>query len=213
VTIRILIGDDHTILRAGLCALLNAEPGLEVVGEAADGPGVLRLAVELQPDVVLLDISMPGLTGIEVTRRLKETVPETRVLVLTMHTNGEMLAEALRAGAAGYTIKMAPASDLVNAIHTVAAGDRYIHPAVADPAEARPSSAGGPGAGEVGQILTPRETEVLRLIAQGHTTRQIAEALQISIRTVRNHHTNLADKLGLHSRTELVRYAKAHGLV
>jgi DNA-binding NarL/FixJ family response regulator len=213
VTIRILVGDDHPILRAGLRALLNAEPGLEVVGEAADGHEVLRRAVELRPDVVLLDVSMPGLDGIEVTRRLKGMMPGIRVLVLTIYNTNEVLGEAIRAGAAGYVVQIAPASDLVNAIHTVVAGDRYIHPAVADPAEARPSSAGGVGAGEVGQILTPREIDILRLIAQGYNSQQIAGKLNISKRTVRNHQTNLADKLGLHNRVELALYAKEHGLV
>jgi two-component system response regulator NreC len=207
----ILVADDHGVLRAGLCALLNAVPGMEVVGEAADGHEVLRLVGELRPDVVLLDISMPGLDGVEVARRLKEMAPDVRILILTIHTDKDILQRAIRAGASGYIIKMAAGADLVNAIHTVVQGDTYIHPMMAPSLEKAPPSAPSPdGAGE---LLTPREMEVLRLIGRGYTNRQIAEELDISEHTVRDHRANLGDKLGLRDRSELTRYAREHGLI
>lgn len=210
--IRILIVDDHGVLRAGLRALLSAEPDLEVVGEIADGQQVFHLAGELHPDVVLLDISMPGLSGIEITRRLKESRPEMRVLILTFHEDESLLQEAIRAGAAGYIVKRAAESELIDAIRAVWRGDLYVHPimtrALLKDLSPAPISPQTPG-----ESLTPREIEVLRLIAQGYTNRQTAEALSISVRTVESHRGNLMDKLNLHSRVGLVRYAKEHGLI
>ncbi|MFQ5595270.1 MAG: response regulator [Anaerolineae bacterium] len=209
---RILIADDHGVLRAGLRILLNAEPDLEVVGEAADGHETLRLARKLNPDVLLLDISMPGLSGIEVTRQVKQVLPESRVLILTVHEDDSLLREAMRAGAAGYIIKRAVESELINAIRAVWRGDLYVHPAMTrallgDLRRTRSSEE------DPVEPLTPRETEVLQLIAQGHTNRQIAETLTISVRTVETHRANLMDKLGLRSRVELVRYARERGLL
>jgi two-component system response regulator NreC len=207
----ILVADDHGVLRAGLCALLNAVPGMEVVGEAADGHEVLRLVGELRPDVVLLDISMPGLDGVEVARRLKEMAPDVRILILTIHTDKDILQRAIRAGASGYIIKMAAGADLVNAIHAVVQGDTYIHPMMAPSLEkASPSAPSPDGAGE---LLTPREMEVLRLIGRGYTNREIAEELGISEHTVSSHRTNLMGKLGLYTRAELVHYAQEHNLL
>jgi two-component system response regulator NreC len=209
--IQILIADDHGVLRAGLRTLLNAEPNLEVIGEASDGNDVLRLASELHPDIVLLDISMPGPGGIEVTRQLKEAMPELHVLILTAHEDESMLREAVQAGAAGYIIKRAVESELINAIHSVSRGDLYVHPAMTRallketslfPAIADPSV----------DSLTPREIEVLRLIAKGYTNGQIAKELSLSVRTVESHRANLMGKLELRSRVELVRYAMDHGL-
>ncbi len=209
--IQILIADDHGVLRAGLRTLLNAEPNLEVVGEASDGDTVLRLANELRPDIVLLDISMPGPGGIEVTRQLKESLPELRVLILTAHEDESMLREAVQAGAAGYIIKRAVESELINAILSVSRGDLYVHPAMTRallketslfPSVPEPSV----------ESLTPREIEVLRLIAKGYTNGQIAKELSLSVRTVESHRANLMGKLELRSRVELVRYAMEHGL-
>jgi two-component system, NarL family, response regulator NreC len=209
--IQILIADDHGVLRAGLRTLLNAEPNLEVIAEASDGNDVLRLASELRPDIVLLDISMPGPGGIEVTRRLKEALPELRVLILTAHEDESLLREAVQAGAAGYIIKRAVESELINAIHSVWRGDLYVHPAMTRallketslfPAIPEPSM----------ESLTPREIEVLRLIAKGYTNGQIAKELSLSVRTVESHRANLMGKLELRSRVELVRYAMEHGL-
>lgn len=212
MSIRILIVDDHGVLRAGLRALLSAEPDLEVVGEAAAGDQGFSLAGDLQPDVVLLDISLPDLSGIEITRRLKERLPEVRVLILTFHEDESLLQEAIRAGAAGYIVKRAAESELIDAIRAVWRGDLYVHPimtrALLKDLSLSPVSHKTPG-----EALTPREIEVLRLIAQGYTNRQTAEALNISVRTVESHRGNLVDKLNLHSRVGLVRYAKEHGLI
>ncbi len=210
MTMRILIADDHGVLRAGLRALLNAEVDMQVIGEAADGEEALRQAVELTPDVVLLDISMPGPGGIQVTRQLKEALPQAHVLILTVHDDENLLHEAIRAGASGYITKRAIDSELIHAIHAVCRGDLYVHPAMIrallrEPAARESSSKDEP--------LTPRETQVLRLLAQGYTNRQVAETLGIGVRTVETHRANLLAKLKLHGRTELVRYAREHSLL
>jgi two-component system response regulator NreC len=212
MAIRVLIADDHGVLRAGLRALLNAEPDLEVVGEAADGDEAMQLARTLQPDVVLMDIHMPGCGGIEATRRLKVLHPDVLVLILTVHEERSLLQEAIRAGAAGYIIKRAVESELINAVHAVSRGDLYVHPAMT---RALLDGKTAPRIDDdlVVEELTPREIEVLRLIAQGHTNRQIADILTISVRTVESHRANLMVKLNLHSRVELVRYAMEHGLL
>jgi two-component system response regulator NreC len=209
--IQILIADDHGVLRAGLRTLLNAEPDLEVIAEASDGNDVLRLASELRPDIVLLDISMPGPGGIEVTRRLKEALPELRVLILTAHEDESMLREAVQAGAAGYIIKRAVESELINAIHAVWRGDLYVHPAMTR-ALLKETSLFPVSAEPAVESLTPREIEVLHLIAKGYTNGQIAKELNLSVRTVESHRANLMGKLELRSRVELVRYAMEHGL-
>ncbi len=209
--IHILIADDHGVLRAGLRALLNAEPDLEVIAEASDGNDVLRLANELRPDIVLLDISMPGPGGIEVTRQLKESLPELRVLILTAHEDESMLREAVQVGAAGYIIKRAVESELINAIHSVWRGDLYVHPAMTR-ALLRETSLFPVSAEPAVESLTPREIDVLRLIAKGYTNGQIAKELTLSVRTVESHRANLMGKLELRSRVELVRYAMEHGL-
>lgn len=212
--IHILLADDHGVLRAGLRALLDAEPGLQVVGEATDGQETLLLAGELHPDVVLLDVSMPGPGGIEVTRQLEEALPETRVLILTVHEDESLLREAIQAGAAGYITKRAIKSELINAIHAVWRGDLYVHPAMTRAllGDSPPSPPAGENQGLV-EPLTPREIEVLRLIAQGYTNCQAAEVLYISVRTVESHRANVMGKLGLRGRVELVRYALEHGLL
>ena len=212
MTVEILLADDHGVLRAGLRALLNAEKDLSVVGEAASGDEVLQLAVELRPDMVLLDLNMPGPGGIEVTRRLRDLLPETRVLVLTVHEDEGLLREAIDSGASGYIIKRAVESELINAIRAVANGDLYIHPSMTrallrEPTERKQAP---PGAQE---SLTPRETDVLRLIVRGYTNRQAAEELGLSVRTVETHRANLMGKLGLESRVELVRWAADNGLL
>jgi two-component system response regulator NreC len=208
---RILIADDHGILRAGLRALLNAEPDLEVVGEAVDGNEVLRLTRSLQPDIVLMDVSMPGGGGIKATQQLKELHPDVRVLILTVHEDTELLHEAIKTGAAGYIIKRAVESELVNAIHAVSRGDLYVHPAMTRALFTSTIPAPADNQAVV-ETLTPREVEILRLLIQGYTNREIADLLTLSVRTIESHRANIMGKLNLHSRVELVRYATKHGL-
>lgn len=211
MTIQILIADDHGVLRAGLRALLNTESDLEVVGEASGGYQALVLAARLRPDVLLMDISMPDLDGLEVTRQLAKQQPQVRVLLLTIHEDAAILREALRAGAAGYIVKRAVESELINAIRSTAAGDMYVHPTLARTLLediARPSTGDRATAD-----LTSREAEVLQAIAQGYTNRQIAERLHLSVRTVETHRANLRSKLDIRSRAGLVRYAADHGLI
>ena len=214
MSIRILIADDHNVIRAGLRTILSAQPDLEIVGEAADGNEALRLANELQPDIVLTDLSMPGPVGggIAVARRLKETSPAIRVLILTVHEDESLLREAIRAGAAGYIVKRAADTELVNAIQAACRGDMYVHPSMTrmllKDAVALPVSKPLPT-----ESLTPREIDVLRLLAKGYTNRQIADVLCLSMRTVEGHRASLMSKLNVHSRVELTSYAEEHGLL
>ena len=210
--IRILVADDHVLVRSGLRALLRADPDVEVVGEAGDGAETLRLAAQLSPDLVLLDISMPDESGISTMKRLKEAHPELAVLFLTMHEDESLLQEALRAGAAGYVIKRAEASELLQAIRSVCRGDIYVHPAMTR-GLLRPPVSARPRRGAPAEALTPRELEVLRLLVRGNTNRQIAGLLGLSTRTVESHRANLMGKLGLTSRVELVEYAEEHDLM
>ena len=210
--IRILIADDHGVIRAGLSALLEDIPDIVVVGEACDGCEVLAKAMLLKPDIVLMDLSMPNIGGIEATRELVLKEPGTRILILTVHEDEGLLKEAIRAGAAGYVVKRAGQEDLIHAIRVVARGDLYVHPAMTRALFSEPSSAASPKMYEV-ETLTSREIDVLRLLAKGCTNRQIAEQLNLSPRTVEGHRANLAGKLGLHSRVELVEYAEKHGLL
>ncbi|HEY8324104.1 MAG TPA: response regulator transcription factor [Ktedonobacterales bacterium] len=212
--IRVLLADDHTILRAGLRMMLDAQPDIEVVGEASDGRQALAEAQRLQPDVVLMDITMPEMNGIEATRQVKRALDSTRVLILTMHENEEYLFQVLRAGASGYILKEAASTELISAIRIVCAGRFYMSPSaqsmmVGDylqrvrSGEERDSYS----------ALTEREREILKLVAEGHTNNQIAERLFISPKTVDTHRTHIMDKLNLHSRAELVKYAMRRGLL
>lgn len=212
MSIRILIGDDHGVMRAGLRAMLEDESSVEVVGEAADGETVLALAAELMPDIVLLDIGMPGIDGIEVTRRLSKMLPQIQVLMLTVYEEGSLLREAIGAGASGYVIKRAAEEELMAAIQAVSRGDMYVHPAITRllVKELSPNMDEKRSALET---LTARELEVMRYIVQGHTNQQIAEILFISRRTVEGHRASLLGKLGLKNRVELVALAKKNGLM
>ena len=211
--IRLLIADDHTILRAGLSSLLNAEPEMEVVGEAYDENSAVSQAVEKHPDVILMDISMPDSGGIEATRRIKQLVPEARILILTVHEDKGLMQEGIRSGAMGYILKRAVKSELINAIHVVMRDELYLHPAMArlllleNPTPALEVNRPTP------EQLTSREVEVLRLIAQGYTNNRAAEILSISVRTVEYHRSNLTDKLNLRSRVDLMKYAEEKGLI
>jgi two-component system, NarL family, response regulator NreC len=212
MSIKILIADDHGVIRAGLRALLSGIPEIEVVGEAVDGRDALKKAVELEPDIVIMDLSMPGMGGVEATGQLAQLAPNVRVLILTVHEDESLLKEVIRAGAAGYIIKRAVEDELIHAIRVVARGDMYIHPSMTRALLSPSPSSTGSRVSEV-ETLTAREIDVLRLLAKGYTNRQIAEQLGISPRTAEGHRANLSSKLGLRSRVELVDYAQQHGLL
>lgn len=210
MAIRILIADDHRIMRAGLRSLLKADPGLEVVGEATNSQEALALVNQLKPDVLVLDIGMPGNENLEALKEIRADSPEIRILMLTMHEDSELLQECLRQGANGYIIKRAAESELIDAIYAVQRGMVYVHPSMIQSLVAVPKKTKTKSS-EV-EPLTQREIEVLLLIVEGNTNRQISESLHISIRTVETHRSNIMDKLNLHSRVELVRYVNEHHL-
>jgi DNA-binding NarL/FixJ family response regulator len=205
--IRILIADDHTLLRSGIRALLEDQPDFTIVGEAEDGREAVRLVHQLRPNVVLMDIAMPLLNGLEATRQIKREHPETKVLVLTMYDHEEYFRQMLEVGASGYIIKRAAAGELVAAIRAVHTGEAVLSPVItrllledylhrdAGKSEADPDA------------LSPREREVLQLIAEGKTSREIAEILNLSVKTVQSHRTSLMQKLDLHDRGDLIKYA------
>jgi two-component system response regulator NreC len=205
--IRLLLVDDHTIVREGVRSLLEDEPDMVVVGEAADGRSAVRTVMDTDVDVVLMDIAMPGLNGLEATRQIRRERPNVRVLILTMHDDEEYIRQVLAAGALGYVLKSAAASELKSAVRAVYRGEPVLSPAVTRLviedylrwADVRQE------AEEV--ALTPREREVLQLIAEGYTSKQIGDILHISPKTVQAHRTNLMAKLGLHDRGELIKYA------
>jgi DNA-binding NarL/FixJ family response regulator len=211
--IRLLVADDHGVLRAGLIALLNSEPGMAVVGEADDENSAVSLAIEKRPDVILMDISMPDTGGIDATRRIKQLVPEAKVLILTVHEDKGLMQEAIRSGAMGYILKRAIKSELINAIHAVMRNELYLHPAMARLLFLENNTSPLDAAKIDSDTLTAREIEVLRLIAQGYTNTQAAEKLKISVRTVEYHRGRLTTKLNLHSRVDLMRYAEENNLV
>jgi two-component system response regulator NreC len=210
--IKILIADDHTIFRSGLKLLLTAGSDFEVVGEAHSGSLAVQMTAELKPDIVLIDIAMPELNGIEATRQIKTRYPDINVLVLTMHRSDEYFFKALDAGASGYVLKGAETSELINALHAVARDEVFLYPSVARRLvekyfEQTPAARTGISK------LTPREQEVLQLLAEGYSNQEIAEKLVISPSTVHTHRTNLMEKLNLSKRFELVRYARQHGFI
>ncbi len=212
MAVRVLIADDHAIVRAGLRAVLKGEAGMELVGEAAGGEEALALVESLQPDILVLDLSMPDLDGIQVTRRVQSAAPGVRVLILTVHEDEALLREAIRAGAAGYILKHAAEAELIAAIHTVQMGETYVHPKLVRSLLVEPEKQLSPSP-QPETLLTPRELDVLNLIVQGYTNRQIAGELKLSVRTVEGYRANMTEKLGLHSRAELVRYAREHKLL
>jgi two-component system response regulator NreC len=212
--IRVLLADDHTILRAGLKMMLNAQPDIEVIGEAADGRQAIHEAQRLQPDIVLMDITMPDMNGIEATRQIKKHLPDIKVLVLTMHEHDEYIFQALRSGASGYMLKEAADTELITALHVVHSGQFYLSPTAQSVMVGDYLQRVRTGEEKDSySSLTEREREILKLVAEGYTNNQIAERLVISPKTVDTHRTHIMDKLNLHSRAELVKYAMRRGLL
>lgn len=205
--IRTLIADDHTLLRNGICALLEDEPDIVIVGEASDGREAVRLAGQLKPNVVLMDIAMPLLNGLEATRQIKHEHPQIHVLVLTMYDNEEYFREMLEVGASGYIIKRAAASELVSAIRAVHSGEAVLSPAITRLLLEDYLSHDSRSEKDDPNALSSREREVLQLIAEGKTSREIAEILSLSVKTVQSHRTSLMQKLNLHDRGDLIKYA------
>jgi DNA-binding NarL/FixJ family response regulator len=211
-SIRILLADDHTLVRAGICSLVQSLPGVQVVAEAGDGREALSLIETHQPDVALLDIAMPGLNGLEVAAQVADNFPFVRVLILSMHATEEYVLRALRAGAAGYLLKDADTAELELAIKAVTNGETYLSPAVSKHVTEYVRRI-GEGEHSTLERLTPRQREVLQLVAEGHTTQEIARLMNLSVKTVETHRTQLMDRLDIHDIAGLVRYAVREGLV
>ena len=210
---RVLLADDHALVRAGVRRIIDDDPRLTVVAEASDGGEALQLALANDIDLAILDVSMPRLTGLHVARHLAEQRPDMRMLILSMHDNEEFLFEALRSGASGYVLKSAAEHDLVTACHAALRGEPFLYPAalsalIRDHLERTRRGEGGPR-----DPLTPRETEVVKLIAEGHTSREIGELLSISDKTVERHRASVLEKLDLRDRVALTLYAVRRGLV
>jgi two-component system response regulator NreC len=209
-SVRVLVVDDHAVVRTGLRRVLDAQDDIETVGEAPDAERAVFEAIATKPDVVLLDVMMPGKTGIEVLPSLQQAVPAAKVLVLSMQDDPRYVREAFEAGASGYVLKEAADTDVVGAVRAVAAGEQYVHPALgaklfaAEASERRRAER---------DPLSEREREVLRLLALGHTNQEIAKTLYISVRTAETHRAHIMQKLRLSSRAELVRYALDHGMI
>ena len=208
--IKILIVDDHAIMRDGIRALIDLHDDIEVVGEASDGKEAIEKVRELVPDVVIMDIAMPGMDGLEAARRIRKRNPEVKVLVLTQHDHKEYVLSAIKVGVAGYLPKRAVSSELVSAIRAVHRGESFLYPSAAT---ALIQDYLRKGEVEPYDYLTEREREILKLIAEGHTSREIANMLFISLKTVQGHRTKIMEKLDIHNRTELIRYAMRKGLV
>ena len=207
--IRVLLADDHAMVRKGFRLILEAQPDMEIAGEAGNGRDAVELAEKLHPDVVVMDVAMPELNGIEATRRLAASSPHTRVLALSMHKDSVYVREILRAGARGYLLKDSIDTDLINAVRAVAKGDGYISPGVSDAV----LSDYRRHVTDPLDLLTSREREVLQMIAESKTNKEIAVALNLSVYTVEAHRGKIMEKLNLHSTGELVRFAVRHGLV
>ena len=211
-TITVVLAEDHHVVRQGLRALLESTPDLLVIGEAADGPAAVEITLRLDPDVLILDLVMPG-NGLDALRQITQQAPRTRVVVLSMHASEAYVVEALKGGASAYVLKDATASDLVRAVREVAAGRRYLSPPLSERAIDAYTSRAMATTGEPHEALTARESEVLRLAARGLSVQQIALELSISPRTAETHRANFMRKLGLHSQTDVVMYAIRHGIL
>jgi DNA-binding NarL/FixJ family response regulator len=213
MTISILLADDHPLVRRGIRGLLESEPDFSIVGEASDGLETVRLAERVKPGVLLLDLMMPGLSGLEVLRIIRERVPDTRVVVLSMHSNKAFVAEALKLGAMGYVLKGCTEDNVIRAVRDAADGKRFLCPPISAIAIDAYIEQVKAGPFDPHDTLTAREREVLQLAAEGKTSSEIAARLHISHRTVENHRSHLMQKLGLRNQTELLRYALQRGIL
>ena len=211
-TTRILVADDHAVVRHGLRMLLDREPDLAVVAEAADGAQALHIAITTDVDLAILDIAMPRMTGLQAARELSRRRPQLAKLILSMYDNEQFLFEALRAGASGYVLKSGADRDIVTACRAAVAGGTFLYPSAVTALVRELLTKGGSHAGDT-DILTSREVEVVKLIAEGHSSKQIAGTLVISIKTVDRHRANILDKLGMRDRVQLTRYAIRRGLI
>lgn len=212
--IRVLVVDDHTIVRDGICALLALAGDMEVVGEATNGNEALKMVKELTPDVVLMDIAMPIMGGLEATRRISKEFPATKVLVLTQYDDKEYVFPVIESGASGFISKAAASSELVSGIRAVYRGDAFLSPSVAKLiVEDYQRTAAERTKHDPYNELTEREREILKLLAEGHSTTEIAEILVVTPKTVEGHKTNLMAKLGIHNRVDLVKYALRKGII
>ena len=209
---RILIADDFTLVREGLKKVLDAKPDLEVVAEASDGAEAVDKALRDDVDLAILDISMPRMTGIQAAAELHRRKPELRIVILSMHDSDQLLFEALKAGASGYVLKSGADTDIVDAVRSAMLGQSFLYPSAVTTLVRDYVDHGGHG-DEQFDVLTPRELDVLKLIAEAHTNREIAELLFISVKTVERHRQNILDKLGMSDRVELTRYAIRRGLI
>ena len=212
--IKVLVVDDHTIVRDGICALLALTGDIEVIGEATNGSEALKMVKELHPDVVVMDIAMPIMGGMEATRRINKEFPKTKILVLTQHDDKEYVFPVLESGASGFISKAAASSELVSGIRAVHRGDSYLSPAVAKLLVASYRSIAKKHAShDFYDGLSERERDVLKLLAEGYSTKEIADTLIITPKTVEGHKTHLMAKLGIHNRIELVKYALRKGII
>lgn len=214
--IKVLLVDDHAILREGVCALLSREPDIEVVGEAGDGQEAVELVPRVRPDVVIMDIVMPRMNGLDATKLIRDRHPDVHVLILSMYDDDEYVVQIIQAGASGYVLKRVVTEDLVRAIHAVHAGESFLYPPIASKLIGdylRVTSGGQPQAGAPRESLTVREREVLKLIANGNSNQEIAEQLGVSRKTVDSHRANAMRKLDLHDVTQVVKYAIRTGLI
>ncbi|MDG4824619.1 response regulator transcription factor [Asanoa sp. WMMD1127] len=210
---RILLADDHALVRRGVRLILDGEPDLTVVAEAADGGEAIDLALEHRPDLAVLDIAMPRLTGLQAARELSRSLPELRILILTMYDNEQYFFEALKVGASGYVLKSVADRDLLAACRAAMRGEPFLYPGAVNALVRHYLERVRDGEGVPARAITDREEEVLKLVAEGHSSRQIADLLYISVKTVERHRANLLQKLGLRDRLELTRYAIRVGLI
>ncbi|MBD3286725.1 response regulator [candidate division WOR-3 bacterium] len=211
--IRVLLVDDHTVVRKGIRALLEQEKDIEVVGEAEDGLKGVETCLDIEPDVVVLDMAMPLLSGVEAARKIKEKQPEVRILILSMYDDEEYIVDSFKVGVSGYILKDVVVSDLVSAVRSVYRGSTFLSPSVSEKLRRQLQNGKGRSSRHGVEKLTARERQILKLIVEGYTSRQISEILKISFKTVQTHRAHLMEKLDVHSTAELTRFALKKGLV